>query len=169
MKTQTYTHEPEFSMFLRFFGFMFGAMLLIVTVMYLIFEFGTPVLDYLRSVGFMFILYPVVSSIIGAYGARKHTLTISEINDPARVADWAVELLEKNEMIVVVKQQSQTVLQPTGGFYKWYARMFKTAPATVSYNMQAVTITGLSKHVDIIDTKIKFGRVEFKEQPYKHS
>ena len=169
MKTQTFTDHPRFSAFFKLIGFNVILVLLPGVVCYLIFDFGSPVKDYLKSLGFFLCVYPVINALIGAYSARKQTFTISAIDDPALVAGWVVALLQKNDMRIVAEGQNHTELEPTNRYFRWFGKWFGPGLTTVNYNERAVTIAGTMKAADIIDTKIKFGRVDFHEQPYKHS
>ncbi|MBJ6116735.1 hypothetical protein JAO76_00940 [Pontibacter sp. BT310] len=169
MKIQTYTDHPRLKTFIKLFGFNLGLMLIPVVACYLIFDFGSPVKDYLQSVGLLFALYPSINAIVGTYTARKQTFTITAIDDPALVAGWVVAVLQKNGMRIVAEQVEEVMLESTNWYLKWFAIWFGPGLTTVNYNSSSVTITGSIKSVDIIGTKIKFGRVDFNEQPYKHS
>jgi len=169
MKTQTYTDHPRFSAFFKLFGFNLSLMLVPVIACYLIFDFGSPVKDYLKSVGIILGLYPTINAIIGAYSARNQTFTITAIDDPELVAGWVVAVLQKNDMRIVAEHENEIFLEPTNRYFRWFATWFGPGHTTVNYTERGVTIAGSIKAVDIIDTKIKFGRVDFTEQPYKHS
>lgn len=169
MKTQTYTYNPRFKAFFKLLGFNLGLMLIPIVVCYLIFDYGAPVKDYLKSVGFILCLYPAMNSIIGAYSARKQTFTISAVDNPGMVAGWVVEVLQKNDMRIVAEHENEVILEPKSRYLRWFGKQFGPGPTSVHYNQHDVIIAGTMKAVDIIDTKIRFGRVDFKELPYKHS
>ncbi|WP_299824061.1 hypothetical protein [uncultured Pontibacter sp.] len=169
MKTHTYAHSPKFSVFLKFWLLILLLMLLLVAAFYLLFNQGEPLKDHIRSSGPILFILPLINGVIGAYNGRKHTFTITEVADTAHVAGWAVDLLQKNGMRIKNTQQTITVLEPTSSFLRWFGNRFGTEQAIVNYTENAVTVSGNFKYIDIVDTKIKFGRVAFQNQPYNHS
>ncbi len=163
MKTQTYTHNPEIKVFLKFWLLIFSFLLLLITIFYLIVNDGEPFRDHLKVNGLTLLLLPVINSIIHAYGARKHSFTISDVDDTGHVASWAIDLLQKNGMKVRTEHQNQTILEPANGISKWFGNKFDTEIVSIEATADNVAITGKYKYIDMIDTKIKFGQVAFKK------
>lgn len=159
MKTKIDTSKLNISILFKFWIVQFSFILLVITVFYLVAFFGDSVTEYLKSVGVMALALPIVNSLVSAYSARKHTITITEVDNPAQLASWAIELLLLNGMNINSELKYQTVLEPKSNFLKWFGNRFGTELAIVSYTENQVTIAGNFKYIDIIDTKIKFGRV----------
>ena len=162
MKTQTYIYNPEFKVFLKFWLSISLLMLLLATILYLIVNDGEPFQAHLRSNWPILFVLPLINSIIHAYGARKHVFSLTDTDDPTHVANWALELLQKNGMNVKSENQNKTVLAPTKGIPKWFGNKFGTELVTVESAADKIVITGKYKYIDIIDTKLKFGQVAFK-------
>lgn len=169
MKTKLLAHNPKFKIFYRFWLVQFIFMLVIASVFFLIVDDGETLWDYLKSVGFIVLVLPIINSFISTNSARRHTFTITEVEDTTNVADWAVELLLKNGMRIKAEHQNETILEPAKSVLRWFGNRFGTEQATVKYTDNEVTIAGHSKYIDIIDSKIKFGHVTFLNQPYNHS
>ncbi len=163
MKTNIYIHKPEFKIFFKFWLLIFSFLLLFITIFYLIVNDGEPFKDHLKVNGLTLLLLPVINSIIHAYGARKHSFTISDVDDTGHVASWAIDLLQKNGMKVRTEHQNQTVLEPANGISKWFGNKFVTELVSIEPTADSVVITGKYKYIDIIDTKIKFGKPTFKK------
>ncbi|GAB3203836.1 hypothetical protein ABID22_001993 [Pontibacter aydingkolensis] len=169
MKTHTIAHSPKFTIFLKFWLLILFVMLLMGAIFYLFLNQGEPLTDYLKSSGLILFILPLINGIIGALNGRTHTFTITEVDDTAYVANWAVGLLQKNGMRIKSKHQNQTVLEPTSSFLRWLGNRFGTEEASISFTENEVIIAGNGKCVDVVDTKVKFGRVAFQNQPYNHS
>ncbi|MEJ8801595.1 hypothetical protein [Pontibacter sp. H249] len=167
MKTHLYAHNPKLTIFLKFWLLTLSLMMLLVAAFYLLLNQGEQIKDYVRSAGPILFILPLINGIIGAYNGRKHTFTIRQVDDPSHAAVWAVELLQKNGMRIKNEQPQQTVLEPTSSVLRWFGNRFGTEQATVSYTENAVTVAGNFKYIDIVDTKIKFGRVAFHNQTGK--
>ncbi len=163
MKTNIYTHNPEFKVFLKFWLLIFSFFLLLLTIFYFIINDGEPFQDHLKTNALMLLLLPVINSIINTYGARKHSFTISDVDDTGHVASWAIDLLQKNGMKVKTEHQNQTILEPANGISKWFGNKFDTELVSVEATADHVAIIGKYKYIDIIDTKIKFGKPTFKK------
>src|SRR5690606_35623255 len=146
------------------FGLTFLLFFSIITLFYFLTSFGQPISAYFEALGslwFMALFIPLFNSAIHTYATRLHTLTISEINDPAYVANWAVELLEKNTVKLEQESASEKVLMPTGRYARFFNRFFNTEVVSINTEPGQVHITGLYKYVDILDARIKFGKVNF--------
>ena len=115
MKTQSYTHNPEFRVFFKFWLFISILLLLFTAIFYLVVNDGEPFQAHLISNWPILLILPFINSIINAYGACKHSFTISNVEDTSHVARWAVELLQKNGMRIKSEQESQTILEPAKG------------------------------------------------------
>jgi hypothetical protein len=163
MQTQTYIHKPEFKVFFKFWLSISLLMLLLVTIFYLIVNDGEPFKSHLNSQWPILFVLPLLNAIIHAYGARKHTFTLSDVDGSAHVTLWAIELLQKNGMKVKSEHQNQTILEPAKGLAKWFGNKFGTELVTIEPTTNKIAITGKYKYIDIIDTKLKFGQVAFKK------
>ncbi|MDX5422988.1 MAG: hypothetical protein LPK07_11875 [Hymenobacteraceae bacterium] len=106
-------------------------------------------------------LFPVLGGIMHAFSFQRHTLTITGIDDPAKVANWAVSFLLKEGLQVVSKQGAKTVLATQNRYYRLFSYWLGAELVNTRYTADQVIISGHYRHIDQIDSKIKFGKPVF--------
>ncbi|AKD03788.1 hypothetical protein POKO110462_03830 [Pontibacter korlensis] len=169
MKTASLSYKPQLKNFLAYFALMLSLFTVMVAGFYLIVNKGESLPEYFSSVAVLYILLPLFNAAAFAYSSRKHELIISEVNDPAYVAKWAVELLQLNGMRIKSTEDNMTVLESGKKYTRMLNNWFGTELLTLRTSENEVRAIGNFRCIDILDTKIKFGQVAFKDQPYKHS
>lgn len=170
MKTETIAYKPDFKSFLAYFAVMFGLFTVMAVTIYFIFSYGEPLLEFFNSLFFIYLALPIVNAISFGYGARKHQFIISEVDDPAHVADWAVALLKEKGMRVKSSGENKpTVLESSNKYFRLFNNWFGTELLEVSTSEYEFTATGHFRYIDILDSRIKFGKVDFKKMSYNQS
>ncbi|WP_276497434.1 hypothetical protein [Pontibacter litorisediminis] len=157
MKTELITHKPSLKAFLQYFAVMLGFVSVLVPVLYLIFNQGEPFLEYFRSAAVLYFFLPLFNAGSFAFASRKHQLTIYGVDNAAQVADWAVELLQKNGLRAKTVTGSNTVLESDKKLLRSCGNWFGAELVEVRHEQEEVIITGHSKYVDIPESKIRFG------------
>lgn len=119
-------------------------------------------LDVSSSAGLW--LFPVAGGIIHAFSFQKHTLTITGIAEPKQVAEWTVGFLQKEGREILSEHDAETVLASQNKFFRLFNYWLGAELVHVRYTANHVTVTGHYRHVDLIESKIKFGKPDFSFQ-----
>ncbi|MEJ8801596.1 hypothetical protein [Pontibacter sp. H249] len=167
MKTEMIAYKPNFKSFLIYFALMFGLFTVMIVTYYLIFEDEEAFTDYLTGFFYLYFFIPVINAASFAFSTRKHDYIISGIDDPIHVANWAVELLQQKGMRIKATTGNSTVLESGNKFFRWLNNWFGTELIAISASEYEVVATGNFRYIDILDSRIKFGNVDFKNQPSK--
>ncbi|RAU82473.1 hypothetical protein [Pontibacter arcticus] len=169
MKVETIPYKPSFKAFLLYFGLLFSLLSVMIVGFYLALEREKSFTEYLTSFVYLYFLIPLLNAVAFAYSTRRHDYFISEINDPALAASWVVAFLQKEGMRIKSEDGNRTVLESGKTFFRALNNWFGTEMITVSATEHEVIASGNFRYIDLLDTKIKFGNVPFRDQPYKHS
>lgn len=169
MKVETIPYKPSFKAFLLYFGLMFSLFSVMAVGFYLALEREKSFTEYLTSFFYLYFLIPLINAAGFAYSTRRHDYFISDIKDPALAANWAVEFLQKEGMRIKSVEGNSTVLESGKTFFRALNNWFGTEVIVVSADEHEVKASGNFRYIDLLDTKIKFGNVPFRDQPYKHS
>ncbi|WP_139337820.1 hypothetical protein [Pontibacter indicus] len=114
-------------------------------------------------------LFPVAGGIIHAFSFQKHTLTITGIAEPEQVAEWAVRFLQKEGRETISERDAETVLASPNKFFRLFHYWLGAELVHVRYTPDHVAVTGHYRHIDLIESKIKFGKLDFSFQNAKTS
>ncbi|WP_299824059.1 hypothetical protein [uncultured Pontibacter sp.] len=164
MKTEILAYKPAFKSFLLYFALMFGLFSVLTVGFYLLLENDKAFTEYLSSFLYFYFFIPVFNAAAFAFSTRKHDFIISEINDTAHVANWAVELLQQKGMRIKSAAGNSTVLESGKKIFRAFDNWFGAELITISATENEVIATGNFRYIDILDTKLKFGKVDFKNQ-----
>lgn len=167
MKTETIAYKPSFKAFLLYVALMFGIFSFMTLVFYLFLEKEESFTDYLSQFFYFYFLIPIFNAAAFAYSTRKHDFVISGIDDPAQVANWVVELLQQKGMRIKSTTGSGTTLESGKKYFRWLNNWFGKELITINATEYEVIATGNFRYIDILDTRLKFGKVDFLNQPSK--
>ena len=106
-------------------------------------------------------LFPVAGGVIHTFSFQKHTLTITGIDEPEKVAEWAVGFLQKEGREIVSENETETVLASTNKYLRLFNYWLGAELVHIRYSTNQVTVTGHYRHIDLIESKIKFGKPVF--------
>ncbi len=96
-----------------------------------------------------------------AFSFQRHELTITGIGEPGKVADWAVSFLQQEGREIISKHDTETVLASTNRYYRLFNYWLGAELVHIRYNAKNVTVIGHYRHIDLIESKIKFGKPVF--------
>lgn len=106
-------------------------------------------------------LFPMVGGIMHAFSFQRHELTIKGIVEPENVAAWAVRLLQKEGREILAQHDAETALASPNRYYKLFNYWLGAELVHIRYNSDHVTVIGHYRHIDLVESKIKFGKPVF--------
>lgn len=162
MKLKTTTLKPKFSAFV-------GLFILALTIMFLVrvvFHFTTSIglFDFSTTLDwFNFFFYPLFISLSLTYGVRRIQLVIEDPADLDRVREWILSSLRSNGLRVKYKIRYDLDFESTHRFSRIFNNWFGMEITTVKKLDRCIIVEGPFRHVDFVDSKLRFGK-EFSGQ-----
>jgi hypothetical protein len=159
-------HRPQlkhFALVLALSMLLYGALMVLVNLIFWVAASGATLNEFWQDLSSSsgFWLFPAIGGIMHAFSFQRHTLTITGIDEPGKVADWAVNFLQKESRQILSKQGSETVLASQNRYYRLFNYWLGAELVYIRYTTDHVTVTGHYRHIDLIDSKIKFGKPVF--------
>jgi hypothetical protein len=106
-------------------------------------------------------LFPLSGGILHAFSFQRHELTITGIDDSKKIADWAVHSLQKEGREILTQDTAETVLASTNRYYKLFNYWLGAELVHIRYTEDKISIVGHYRHIDLIESEIKFGKPVF--------
>ena len=159
-------HRPQlkhFALVLMLSMLLYGLLLMLVYLVFWLVASSATLHEFWQdlssSTGWW--LFPVAGGIVHTFSFQKHSLTITGIGEPKQVADWAVHFLQKEGREIVSEHGAETVLASTNKYYRLFSYWLGAELVHVRYTTEHVIVTGHYRHIDLIESKIKFGKPVF--------
>jgi hypothetical protein len=166
LQTEIVAFKPELKHFLSYVAVMLGLFAVIAVTFYFIFSYGEPVTNFFTPLFFIYLTLPFIQGASFGYSARKHQFIISDLDNPEHVADWAVALLKEKGMRVKSSGENNTLVLESGNkYFRMCNNWFGTEQLQINTSENEFIATGHFRYIDILDTRIKFGKVDFKQSP----
>jgi hypothetical protein len=160
MQSTVISYRPKF--------LQIGLSMLVIVVLYALaggaFYLISSVMDdasfysYLDGTWPLILLFPVMCSVIHAYSSRKHHFCMSELNNPAAVTEWAIELLKKEGLRVRTINGNEFVLESKKKYNRTLGHWLGTELVKVTYTDSEVRAVGHCRYTDVLDSRIRFGK-----------
>ncbi|MBX0333314.1 hypothetical protein K3G39_08685 [Pontibacter sp. HSC-14F20] len=169
MKLTTTKYRPQ----LKHFALSFGVTMLVYTLLCGVIYLALLVVSGMRLQEFWqdlassstVWLFPLLGSLTYAFSFQQHKLTITGIEDPGKVADWAANFLQEEGRTIISTDYNETVLASPNKFYRLFNYWLGAELVGIRYSADYVTVTGHYRHIDLIDSKIRFGKPAFDPTP----
>lgn len=107
---------------------------------------------------FNLIIYPLGISIGVTLGARRIQLKIADADNIEKAKNWTLEYFSKNGLRIRENNSSGTTLESTNSFGRLFNNWFGTELVSVRHIDNEVIIEGPFRHVDSIDSKLRFSK-----------
>lgn len=162
LKTEILAYKPELKNFLGYFAVMFGAFTVMALILYFTFSYGEPVTGFFSPLFFIYLTLPFIQAAAFSYSARKHQFTISNVDNPKQVTEWAAALLQEKGMRVEAAEENEPIVLVSGNrYFTMFNNWFGTEQLQLSTSENEFIATGHFRYIDILDSRIKFGKVDF--------
>jgi len=107
---------------------------------------------------FNLIIYPLGVSLGVTFGARRLRLEITDTVDLEKAKNRTLEYFSNNGLRILENTSNGTTLESTNSFSRLLDNWFGTELVSVRHNDNKLIVEGPFRHVDSIDSKLRFSQ-----------
>lgn len=157
MKLSKTSLKPNFRAFLGLFILSMVSLLIVRTILYLTTNFSS--FDLSTAEGWLNVVgYPLFISLGVTFGARRLHLVIYDTVNIENIKVSTVEYFKNNGLTIKREKEDELEFESNNKFNRLFNNWFGAELTTVRQTDNKIIIVGPFRHVDSIDSKLRFSK-----------